>query len=45
MNCGGGVAEPKLWPEERTYREFKKWFDVEFQSMVLELGDGGIEVE
>ena len=41
----GWCTDPAFWPEKRTYREFKKWFEVEFHSLVLELGDGGILVE
>jgi hypothetical protein len=38
-------TEPSLWPENRTYGEFKKWFDVDIHSMVMDLGRDEIEVE
>ena len=41
----GWCTDPEFWPEKRTYGEFRKWFEVEFHSMVLELGDGDVEVE
>lgn len=34
-----------LWPEKRTFREFKQFFKYEYSSMVIEMGDGGIIIE
>ena len=41
----GWCEDPELWPVKRTYSAFRKWFEVEFHSMVLELGDGDVEVD
>ena len=41
----GWCTDPEFWPEKRTYSTFKKWFEIQVASMVLELGNGGIEVE
>ena len=35
--------DPSTWPQKRTYAEFKKWFDVEIASMVMDLGADDIE--
>ena len=41
----GWCTDPEQWPTDRTYSAFRKWFEVEFHSMILELGDGDVEVE
>jgi hypothetical protein len=33
------------WPENRTYKMFTDWFDIEFCSMVLDLEDADITKE
>ena len=40
----GWCTYPEWWPQKRTYHEFRKWFAVDRHSMVLELGNGDIDV-
>lgn len=35
-------TEEKDWPSKRDLRTFKRWFDIEFHSIVLDLVDGPI---
>ena len=35
-------TDPSLWPEKRDLRTFRKWFVVEYFTVVLDLGRGGI---
>ena len=37
--------DPAAWPENRSLKMFRDWFDVEVQSMVIELADTALEVE
>ncbi len=32
-------TDPSTWPQNRTYAEFKKWFDVDVCPIVVDLGD------
>jgi hypothetical protein len=34
-----------MWPENKTYKMFQEWFDVEFHSMVFDLLQSDIEKE
>jgi hypothetical protein len=36
--------DPNLWPQERNLKMFLEWFDVEFHSMVVDLGEPPIEI-
>lgn len=33
------------WPKKRTYKMFEEWFDIEINSMILDLEDGPITKE
>ena len=37
------VNDPSLWPSELSFREFKKWFDVQLVEMVFNAGRGAVE--
>jgi hypothetical protein len=41
----GWSTDESTWPKRRGYATFREWFDVEHHSVVLDLGDGVIEVE
>jgi len=30
--------DPKIWPETRTSAIFDEWFELEFHSMIIDLG-------
>ncbi len=32
----GWYTLPEMWPQKRTWREFKEWFDYEIQTMVFD---------
>lgn len=34
----GWITDEDMWPKNRTFKMFKKWFDVELHSMVFDLG-------
>ena len=36
-------ADPSLWPQDRTWKLFKAWCDVEVHSMIIDLVDGPLE--
>ena len=35
-------TDPSLWPQKRDLRTFRKWFSIECNSVVYDLGRGGI---
>ena len=37
--------DPQAWPEDRSYRTFREWFDVEIHSIVLDASDDDITTE
>ncbi len=37
------MRDPSTWPSNRTLRMFRQWFDVEFASMVFDLGEEPLE--
>lgn len=37
------MADPDVWPKKRTYKMFKKWFDVICSDMTWDYGGGDIE--
>ena len=41
----GWSIDESTWPKRRGYKTFREWFEIEHHSVVLELGDGMIEVE
>jgi hypothetical protein len=41
----GWSTDESTWPRRRGYKTFREWFTIEHHSVVLELGDGIIEVE
>ena len=41
----GWYTDPSLWPADRSYRAFKKYFRVHFCSSVIDLAKGAIERE
>jgi hypothetical protein len=38
----GWYTDPELWPEKRTFKLFKEWFDVECHSVLVDTVGGGI---
>ncbi|MEY2921463.1 MAG: hypothetical protein RL108_72 [Bacteroidota bacterium] len=36
--------EPELWPQDRSFRVFKLWFNIGFSDMILNLEKGPIEI-
>lgn len=36
--------DKSLWPEDRSFGVFNKWFDIRFTNLILDLEDGSIEV-
>lgn len=38
----GWYTDPGLWPEKRTFKLFKEWFDVECHSVLVDTAGGGI---
>jgi hypothetical protein len=38
----GWYTDPTLWPQERTFRLFQTWFDVECYSVVVDMVGGDI---
>ena len=41
----GWCIDPSTWVQKRSYAKFKKWFDVEVCSMVIDLAGDLIETE
>ena len=37
-------TDPALWPQERNLKMFLEWFDVDFHSLVFDLGEPPIQV-
>jgi hypothetical protein len=37
-------TDPELWPQERDLKMFLEWFDVEFHSLVFDLGEVPIQI-
>jgi len=37
------ITDESTWPENRNYKLFTQWFDVEIHSMVLDLEEGPVE--
>lgn len=37
--------DEQVWPQKRTYQQFKAWFDVEIHSMILDLEETAIMKE
>ena len=38
----GWYTDSELWPEKRTFKLFKEWFDVECHSVLVDTVEGGI---
>ena len=38
-------VDEKLWPKDLTYKLFKEWFHINYQSMVIDTLDEPIEVD
>lgn len=38
----GWCTDEQTWPKRRGFKTFLEWFDVEFHSVVIDLGKGGI---
>ena len=45
MMLNNWYRDESLWPEGRNYVMFKSWFDVEFHSLVIDLGEEEIIAE
>ena len=41
----GWITDEDLWPENRTWKMFQDWFEIEINSEVFDLVDGDIEKE
>ena len=41
----GWITDKKLWPENRTWKMFQNWFEIEINSEVIDLVDEKIEKE
>lgn len=41
----GWSTDERTWPKRRGIKTFLAWFEIEFHSLVVELGRGGIWVE
>jgi hypothetical protein len=41
----GWTSDESVWPNRRSYKTFRQWFEIEGHSMVLEFGDGFIGIE
>jgi len=39
------MADPAVWPKDRTYKRFKEWFEVRVSDTVIDLGGEPIVVE
>jgi len=39
----GWVIDEDLWPRDRRFEVFQKWFDLEFSSMVVDLVDAPLQ--
>lgn len=37
------MTDPDAWPQNRTYKEFKKWFDVVCSDIIWDYGEDDIE--
>jgi hypothetical protein len=42
MELEGWYTDENLWPKERSYSLFKKWFEPELHTVLVDLGSGGI---
>jgi len=38
-------TDKTLWPANRTYQKFKKWFEIEIHTMVYDFGDNAIRYD
>ncbi len=41
----GWMIDETIWPANRTYEMFRRWFDVEINSMVIDLCEYRFQVE
>lgn len=39
------IADPDVWPEDRSYKMFTEWFDVKVSDTFVDLGFDALEVE
>lgn len=39
FELGNWIIDNRLWPQDRTLRQFREWFDIEYHSMVWDLGN------
>ena len=45
LELSSWIVVDDMWPENKTYKMFQEWFDVEFHSMVFDLVQSDIEKE
>jgi hypothetical protein len=45
IELDGWCTDPSLWPEDRSFKAFKKYFRIHFCSSVIDLAKGAIERE
>jgi hypothetical protein len=39
------VSAPELWPENRDFKKFRRWFDVELVEIVFDAGQGDLLID
>lgn len=39
------IVDPNIWPEDRSYEAFNKWFEVIVSDMVIDMGIGPVDHE
>jgi hypothetical protein len=39
------MTDPSVWPQNRTYKEFKDWFELQVSDMVFDLGKDEVITE
>ena len=45
FELGKWIIDDQLWPKNRTLKLFKDWFDIEYHSMVWDLGNEPLATE
>lgn len=45
FELGKWIIDDQLWPKNRTLKLFREWFDIEYQSMVWDLGSEPLATE
>lgn len=45
FELGKWIIDDQLWPKDRTLKRFREWFDIEYHSMVWDLGSDPLATE